>query len=108
MQLLGATLTIEVLFSLFQVRNVEKGKQVSFSSQPMKKMFELFTSNFKQFKDHFFKALAFEHEFPFFLDERVVQSSPSIGTSFQRGSLVLITTVSPPMTKLCSTSSPST
>ena len=84
MQLLGATPTIEVLFSLFQVRNVEKGKQASFSNQPMKKMFELFTSNFKQFKDHFFKALAFEHEFPFFLDERGCAKFPLYWNKFPK------------------------
>ena len=39
--------TIGVRFSLLQVKDVEKGKWVSLSSQPRKRTFELFTSNFK-------------------------------------------------------------
>ena len=70
MQLLGATLTTGVLFSLFQVKEVEKGKWISLTSQSRKKVFKLFTFNFKRFRDQLFKALASEHEFPFFLDEK--------------------------------------
>ena len=55
---------------MFQFKDIEKRKWVSMSSRPRRKFFDLFTSNFKHFKELFFKVRAFEHEYPFFLDEK--------------------------------------
>ena len=68
MEFFDAVSSIVVLFSLFQVKDVAKGKWVSLSGQPRRKIFDLFTSNFKSFKDQFFKVKASSHEYPFFLD----------------------------------------
>ena len=70
MEFLGAIPSIGILFSLFQVKDAEKGKWVSLNSQPRRKIFDLFTSNFKHFKDQFFGVRDSEHEYPFFLDEK--------------------------------------
>ena len=70
MEFLGAISSIGILFSLFQVKDVEKEKYVSLSGQPRRKIFDLFTSNFKHFKDQFFKVRASEYEYRFFLDEK--------------------------------------
>ena len=48
---LGTVLTTRVLFSLFQVTDVERDKWISLSGQPRKKIFEIFNSNFKRFKE---------------------------------------------------------
>ena len=70
MNFLDSSSTIGVLFSLFYVKDIENGKWISFGSQLRKKVFEHLTSNFKHFKDQFFKVLASKNEFPFFLDEK--------------------------------------
>ena len=51
MEFLGTVPSIGVLFSLFHVKDVEKGKWISLSGQPRRKIFDLFTSNFKHFND---------------------------------------------------------
>ena len=70
MEFLGLASSIGILFSLFQVKGIERGKLISLSDQPRRKVFDLFTSNFKYFKDQFFKVRASEYEYPFFLDEK--------------------------------------
>ena len=70
MEFLGAVPRIGILFLLFQVKDVEKGKWDSLSGPPRRKIFNIFTSNFKHFKDQFFRIRASEYEYPFFLDEK--------------------------------------
>ena len=55
MDSLGAILSIGILFSLFQVKDIEKGKSISLSNQSRRKISDFFTSNFKHFKDQFFR-----------------------------------------------------
>ena len=68
MEFLGTIPSIRILSSLFQVKNVKKGKWISLGGQPRRKFFNLFTSNFKHFKDQFFRVRVSEYEYPFFLD----------------------------------------
>ena len=99
MEFLSATLTTGVLFTLFQVKDVKKGKWVSFSSQPRMKIFELITSNFKWFKDQFFKVLASEHKFLFFLDEKDHTRFPLYWNRYPKRVLNVDTIASSHMTK---------
>ena len=68
MEFLGVV--IRILFSFFQVKDIKKGKWISLSGQPRRKVFYFFTSNFKHFKDQFFRVRAFEYEYLFCLDEK--------------------------------------
>ena len=87
MAFLDAPSTTGVLFSLFQVKDVEKGKWASLSSEPRKRTFEFFTSNVKQFKDQFFKVLAAEHGFPFFSDKKGHAKFPLFWNRFPKSVL---------------------
>ena len=70
MEFIGVVPNIGILFSLFQVKDVDKGKGVSLSGQPRRKVFYFFTSNFKHFNYQFFRVRASKYEYPFFLDEK--------------------------------------
>jgi hypothetical protein len=48
--------SVAVFFSFFTIKNVSSDSQVYLSSQPNRKRFQLYTSNFKNYKDTFLRV----------------------------------------------------
>ncbi|MCH83918.1 hypothetical protein A2U01_0004747, partial [Trifolium medium] len=65
----GLDPSVAVFFSFYQIKNVKPNALVSISSQPNRGLFSLFASNFKNFKDSFFRVRCGENFSDLMYDE---------------------------------------
>ena len=61
--------SLNIFFSFCQSKGIWKGLWVSLSGHLRKKIFSLYQSSYKEFKDRFSKVKSLDAGFPFFLDE---------------------------------------
>ena len=108
MKFLDSPLTTGVLFSLFPVKDVEKGKWVSLSSQPGRKFSSYSLPISSSIKTNSSRSWPSSMSSPFSWTKKVISSFPYRGIGFQKRSSMLTTSAFLPMTKLCPTSSLST
>ncbi|XP_072065650.1 uncharacterized protein [Arachis hypogaea] len=73
MELLECPPSLRLFFSLFQAKGVNRGLWVNLSSYPCRAVFGLYKSSFKDFKSMFVKVRSVPEDFPFYLNEHLVE-----------------------------------
>ncbi|XP_057726347.1 uncharacterized protein LOC130941773 isoform X2 [Arachis stenosperma] len=68
--------SLSLFFSLFQSKGVRRGQWVYLSSFPGCSLFLLYKSSFKNFKSLFVKVRSKEAEYPFYLDDELIERFP--------------------------------
>ncbi|MED6205355.1 hypothetical protein PIB30_016942 [Stylosanthes scabra] len=64
---------LEVFFSYFQAKGVRKGGLVALTSCQRRVLFSLYKQSYKDFKSMYVKVRSLEEEFPFYLDECLLE-----------------------------------
>ncbi|MED6195569.1 hypothetical protein PIB30_039084 [Stylosanthes scabra] len=76
MEYLGQEPQLEVFFSFFQAKGVRKGGIIMLNSCQRRSLFALYRSSYKDFKQMFVKVRSPQDEFPFYLDECLLERFP--------------------------------
>ncbi|MED6224679.1 hypothetical protein PIB30_086396 [Stylosanthes scabra] len=76
MEFLEVNPSLEVFFALFQAKGVKKGKLINLNSILGRQLFSAYRSSFKEFKEMFIKVRNCVEDFPFYLDENLIEKFP--------------------------------
>ncbi|MED6182458.1 hypothetical protein PIB30_028587 [Stylosanthes scabra] len=76
MEYVGVEPSLEVFFSFFQAKGVQKGGLVTLNSVQGKTLFGLYRQSYKDFKEMFVKVTCAEDQFLFYLDEYGLERFP--------------------------------
>ncbi|QHO27352.1 uncharacterized protein DS421_7g207320 [Arachis hypogaea] len=76
MEFLSFPCSLSLFFSLFQSKGVRRGQWVYLISFSCRSLFLLYKSSFKNFKSLFVKVRSKEAEYPFYLDDELIERFP--------------------------------